>query len=115
MRTLRIGSTLLLCAGMGLALNAAAAEDNSREVIGTGRASVPSHQVRSLGDGIYYLDFQSKAIPGPFWRNPNQTITPYLKEHHLIPPECHHGVAIIEADKVALSPSAFARFRCAQE
>lgn len=79
----------------------------------SGCASVPPHHVRYLGDGIYYLGFRSNAIAGQFWKNPNEAIPPYMKEHQLIPPECRNGVIIIQADKVALSPSAFARFKCA--
>lgn len=84
-------------------------------VFATACASVPPYDVRYLGDGIYELSFRSDVIPGSFWKNPNQTITPYMKEHHLIPVECRHGVTVIEADRLALSPSAFARFRCAHQ
>lgn len=84
-------------------------------VIGTGCASTSQHQVRYLGDGIYYLSFQSKAIPGAFWKNPEQTVIPYMKENQLVPRECKRGVTIIEADKLGLSSDAFARFRCVLE
>jgi len=82
-------------------------------VIG-GCASIPPHHVRYLGNGIYYLGFQSKALPRTFWKQPNETIVPYMKEHHLVPPDCTEGVTIIQAETILMSQSAFARFKCTE-
>lgn len=58
--------------------------------------SVSPPNVRLLENGTYWLTFPRDAIDGQYWKDPVGTIPPYMSENRLIPPECQHGVIIID-------------------
>lgn len=88
----------LACSAITLALSACGAS--------------PPH-VQLLQDGeTYRLTFPNDAISGSFWKNPNEMLPEYMRQHNLVPQVCRGGVRILSADKVALSPDAYALFRC---
>lgn len=80
----------------------------------SGCASVPPHHVRYLGNDIYWVSFPVDAMEEKYWKDPNGTIPAYMRSNDLVPPECTHGVTVIDVSGGG-APSASARVRCAGE
>jgi hypothetical protein len=60
----------------------------------------------------YRLNFKAKYLENGWWKEPQRTVTAYMKAYGLIPEECKGQVEILDSGLTENMSLGWARFRC---
>ena len=99
--TITILSTI--CQSGCSALDQLALPDLKRDVIKMDHPKFPDN---------YRLNFKVRYLDEGRWKEPQRTISAYMKTYRLIPDECNGSVEILDSGGTENQSLGWARFRC---